>query len=64
MASKKLNKNFIHSCNACGSDFTIEWEDGEVEGEEPTHCPFCGEELEQDDYEDEEYADDELEDDQ
>jgi hypothetical protein len=55
--AKKLNKNFIHSCLSCGSEFTIEWEDGEVEGEEPTHCPFCGEALEDEEYDDDDYDD-------
>ena len=48
-----------HECTACGSEFTISYNEMETESE-PTNCPFCGEYLllEDEDFEDE-YDEDE-----
>ena len=48
-----------HECTACGSTFTISYDEMETESE-PTNCPFCGEYLllEDADFEDE-YDEDE-----
>jgi len=33
-----------HECSACGSNFTISYNEMYTESD-PTHCPFCGEYL-------------------
>jgi len=33
-----------HECTACGSEFTITYNEMETESD-PVHCPFCGEFL-------------------
>ena len=43
------------SCNNCESMFSIEYMDGNVTGT-PEYCPFCGEEIPE---EDSSYKDDE-----
>lgn len=35
-------------CHNCGAEYSIEIEQESVDGNEPAHCPFCGELL--DDY--------------
>ena len=51
-----------HECTACGSAFTITYDEMQTESE-PTNCPFCGEYLllEDDDFGDEDLHDDEDE---
>ena len=49
-----------HECTACGSDFTISYNEMHTESD-PTHCPFCGEYLILDD---ESFGDEDLHDDE
>lgn len=51
-----------HECTACGSDFSISYNEMHTESD-PIHCPFCGEFLLLDDesFDDEDLHDDEDE---
>jgi len=31
-----------HTCSACSSEFTIKYDDEQIESD-PQNCPFCGE---------------------
>lgn len=58
--------NIQANCQACKTTYTVEWHDyayaihdvenDEYEENEPTHCPFCGERIDEhdeDEWEDE-----------
>ena len=55
--------NLRHQCSACGSQFTVTYNEMYTESD-PTHCPFCGEYLllDEDSFDDRDLHDDEDED--
>lgn len=56
-------KTIIADCENCESTFEVSYSEEFVSADTPNFCPFCGEEIEVQEYEEEEDLDDEEDED-